>query len=292
MGNDRTPKEMYLHTSTYSGPQISVTDAKEIMSKFSADSTGSVDLETPTDGIAKICVNNPRTRNAINVKMMFDFNKVVDELNQWTECKGVILYGAGGHFCSGGDLNNLKEIAKPEIGNAMATFMNDILEKLRKLPTITVAYIEGVGALGGGAELTTACDYRLMCSNTPNTVLGFVHGKMGIVPAWGSTGRLISIVGQRKAMDLLLESRPLGVIEAMNNGLVDGTVATLSDAIVWLSQKIRQDVNVIKAIKRTRLCYNDELDWQAATLMERKIYAPLWGGPSHLAALEHFKHKN
>lgn len=144
------------------------------------------------------------------------------------------------------------------------------------------------GALGGGAELTTACDYRLMSNRFETTAIGFVHATMGLVPAWGSSGRLMSILGPRTTLDLLLDGRPLRASEAMDVGLVDDTVATLADAVQWLLPKIRHDVNVIRAIKRTRLCHEAGLDRQAASLMERKIFAPLWGGAVNRAALEQF----
>lgn len=133
--------------------------------------------------------------------------------------------------------------------------------------------------------MTTACDYRLMCSESPQaTAIGFVHATMGIVPAWGSVGRLTSIVGPQRTMDLLLNSRPVGAAEAMDAGLVDGTVATLADAAEWLSQKVRHDANVIRAVKRMRLCHLDG-PIEGRALAERKIFAPLWGGPANREAL-------
>jgi len=77
--------------------------------------------------------------------MMFDLDEVLDELDQWTEYKGAILYGAGENFCAGGDLNMAKRISTPDLGNALATYMSHVLEKLQNLPVITVAYIEGSG---------------------------------------------------------------------------------------------------------------------------------------------------
>jgi len=77
--------------------------------------------------------------------MMMDLEKVVDKLDQWTEGKGVILHGTDGNFCSGGDLNITKHIGTSEIGYAISTYMNHILEKFRKLPMISVAYIDGTG---------------------------------------------------------------------------------------------------------------------------------------------------
>lgn len=135
-----------------------------------------------------------------------------------------------------------------------------------------------IGAIGGGAELTTACDYRMMSNKVETTVIGFPHAKMGIVPAWGSTGRLISITGYQNAMDLLLDCRLLKAAEAMDIGLVDGTMATLQDVTDWLSLKTRHPVNVIRAIKGSLSCYGDGVDQRASELIESKIFAPLWGG--------------
>jgi len=155
---------------------------------------------------------------------------------------------------------------------------------------VTRVIILSTGALGGGAEITTACDYRLMCNAVDTTAIGFVHSKMGIVPAWGSTARLVSIMGVRKTLDLLLESRLFSASEAMDSGLVDGSVATMADAEAWLSHKIKADVNVIRAIKRMVQCYDDSPE--TARTMERRIFAPLWGGPANQAAIEkHLKHK-
>jgi len=71
MGDDRTPKEEYLRSFTYSGPEISVIDAKGVLSEYSdPDGAGSVDLEKDASGIAKICLNNPGIRNAMNGKIL------------------------------------------------------------------------------------------------------------------------------------------------------------------------------------------------------------------------------
>lgn len=77
---------------------------------------------------------------------MFELEEIINKLDELeTEYKGVIIYGANGTFCSGSDLNIAKKISNPEMGFAMTIYMNNILEKLRKLPLITVAYIEGMG---------------------------------------------------------------------------------------------------------------------------------------------------
>ncbi|XP_060847193.1 ethylmalonyl-CoA decarboxylase-like isoform X2 [Rhopalosiphum padi] len=289
MENGQSPKEKYLHDFTYHGQELSVTEAKNVLFQH-LDNNGSVDLEKDANGIAKIRLNNPRIKNAINVKMMLDLDEITEKLSQWTDCKGAIMYGADGNFCSGGDLKMAKKINNAFYGYAMSIYVGHILDKFKKLPIITVAYIDGTGAIGGGAELTTACDYRLMCNAVDTTAIGFVQSKMGIVPAWGATGRLVSIMGARKTLDLLLEARLFGVTEAMDLGLVDGAVASLADAEAWLSRKIKPDVNVIRAIKRMVRCHDDSQE--AARMIESRIFAPLWGGPVNQAAIERqVKHK-
>lgn len=65
MGDRNSPRENYLQNFTYAGKELSVNEAKEVISQFMEDS-GSVDLEKNVNGIAKICLNNPRSRNAMN----------------------------------------------------------------------------------------------------------------------------------------------------------------------------------------------------------------------------------
>jgi len=76
---------------------------------------------------------------------MSDLDKITEKLEQWTECKGAIMYGIDGNFCSGGDLKLEKKMNNPSNGYAMTIYMSHILDKLKKLPIITVAYIDGYG---------------------------------------------------------------------------------------------------------------------------------------------------
>lgn len=83
----------------------------------------------------------------VSGKMMIDLDDIVDRLldDHSAKYKGVILYGAGGNFCAGGDLKMTKQKHNSEIGNAMAMYMGHVLDKFKNLPMITVAYIDGSG---------------------------------------------------------------------------------------------------------------------------------------------------
>lgn len=75
------------------------------------------------------------------------------------------------------------------------------------------------GALGGGAELSVACDFRLVTETCQG--IGFVHAKMGILPAWGGTNKLVEKVGYAKALDILCSARVMSPSECFKIGLVE-----------------------------------------------------------------------
>ncbi|XP_078255680.1 ethylmalonyl-CoA decarboxylase isoform X2 [Rhinoraja longicauda] len=120
---------------------------------------GSIDLQKDQNGIATMIINNPERMNAFSGTMMLDFREKVEELEHWTDGKGLILRGANNTFCSGSDLKAVKAMLNPEDGLKMCMFMQNTLTRLLRLPLISVALVQGK-ALGGGAEVTTACDFR------------------------------------------------------------------------------------------------------------------------------------
>lgn len=90
--------------------------------------------------------------------MMAEFEKVTQRLEQWSSGKAVILSGHGGDFCTGVDLDLVRNILHSEGGQKMSSYLHDLLTQFSNLPLISVAVIPGI-AVGGGAELTTACDF-------------------------------------------------------------------------------------------------------------------------------------
>jgi hypothetical protein len=77
--------------------------------------------------------------------MMVDLADAVDMLESWNTGKGLIIYGYGHTFCSGGDFNTARMFSNPDDGFLMAVFMQRVLGQLEKLPLISVALIGGIG---------------------------------------------------------------------------------------------------------------------------------------------------
>nr|SVE72953.1 EOG090X06RW [Ceriodaphnia reticulata] len=162
-----------------------------------------------------------------------------------------------------------------------------------KLPLVSVALVQGK-ALGGGAELATACDFRLF---TEKGEIGFVQGRMGVVTGWGGGTRLVQLLGQHRALELLLTSRQIPASEAMALGIANGITksAELSEAVEetkqWLQLKLSHAPQIIHALKQI-VATARAVSYEESLQNERKVFAMLWGGDANKKALEqNIKHK-
>jgi ethylmalonyl-CoA/methylmalonyl-CoA decarboxylase len=179
--------------------------------------------------ISEIILDNPKKRNALSGPMINQLIDILDDvLYNSPQTIGLILRGktpSQHHphppvFCAGLDFSLAKSVINtPEKGVEMCTMMTDALTKLKRSPILSVALIHGP-ALGGGAELSTACDFRAM-TTAPSTEIGFVHATIGASPGWGGATRLLNIVGRNKALHLLCSAQRLTPLQAVEFGLCD-----------------------------------------------------------------------
>lgn len=295
----------------YTGPETPINTICEQFSKYEG---GNIELtKDDANGIATIKINHPERRNALSGilnyitdcrdfmvkfnsltgRMMVDLWNAVNVLSNWKDGKGVILYSVGETFCSGGDLNTVRKISNPDDGFKMATLMHKTLTCLHQLPLISVALVQGK-ALGGGAELATACDFRLF---TGKGEIGFVQGKMGVVTGWGGGTRLVQLLGQHRALELLLTSRQVSASEALSLGLANDIVKSveLLEAVEetkqWLQLKLNHAPQIVHALKQI-VATARAVPYEESLKNERQVFAMLWGGDANKKALEqNIKHK-
>ena len=168
----------------------------------------------------------------------------------------------------------------------MSALMIDTLTRLRRLPVVTVAAIEGM-AIGGGAELTTAMDYRVA---HPNVTLRFVHAHMGVSPGWGGATRLTRLVGRQTALQLLGTALPLNMAQALEYGLVDKVVSaesTMEETLVeFLDRYVHSNPGVLHAAKRVVAGSDDAASFEEAVRNEHQVFCSMWGGEANQAALK------
>lgn len=217
----------------HSTAKKSLRDAhSEFLNLVSSAGDGNIRLNI-TERVAEVVLNYPAKRNAISGRMMSQFADIVDtiapagatleKLTQ-SDLVGLIIRGTGGGaFCAGADLNLVKEVVNsPEKGVMMSDFMTDACNRLRQSPLISVCCLNGP-ALGGGAELATIGDFRII-SEPANSYIQFVHAKIGASPGWGGARRLMSIVGRRHAIRIAASSVAVYPLEAQRMGLVDDII--------------------------------------------------------------------
>ena len=141
------------------------------------------------DNIAFIDINNPRKKNSFTGQMMIQLGEIIDELcmnaENYSTTPCVVMKAKNcDTFSSGASFDLVKEkINSPERGVLMAEFMTDCLNSLRESPFISLCFINGP-ALGGGAELTTFSDFRII-TDSPRSRIQFVHALLGASPGWG-----------------------------------------------------------------------------------------------------------
>ena len=152
--------------------------------------TDSVKLEIQ-DSVLELVINREDAGNALSNEIIAMMNELLMEHRDRSDLKCVCIKGSGEKFfVAGGDLKELISVKEDNETEAMAMNGRAMLDQIRYFPVPVIANINGY-ALGGGAELAMACDYRIACQNAK---FGFIHSSLGITTAWGGIIDLIDSV--------------------------------------------------------------------------------------------------
>jgi enoyl-CoA hydratase len=162
-------------------------------------------------------LNRPEVRNAIDNAMVDELHRACDLLEQ--RPRVALVIGSGKTFAAGADIAQLLERRRDD---ALAGINSAIFARIQKLPMPTIALIDGF-ALGGGAELAYACDFRI---GSPTTKIGNPEPGLGILAAAGATWRLRDLVGEPLAKEILLAGRVLTADEALAARLLNEVVSS------------------------------------------------------------------
>ncbi|BCB76703.1 enoyl-CoA hydratase/isomerase family protein [Phytohabitans flavus] len=160
-------------------------------------------------------LNRPEAKNAIDQETVDLLHEACARLER--SPKVAIVTGSGGVFAAGADIAQLRERRRED---ALRGINSGIFDRIRRLPMPTIALVDGY-ALGGGAELAYACDFRV---GTPRVKLGNPEAGLGILAAAGATWRLKELVGEPLAKELLLTGRVLDAGEALGVRLLNEVV--------------------------------------------------------------------
>ncbi len=153
-----------------------------------------------------VTLDRPSARNAIDQRMVDELHAACASLE--AEPRIALVTGAGGTFAAGADIGRLRARRRED---ALRGINSGVFDRIRRLPMPVIALLDGY-ALGAGAELAYACDFRI---GTPRVKIGNPEPGLGILAAAGATWRLAELVGEPLAKEMLLAGRVLDAGEAL-----------------------------------------------------------------------------
>jgi len=233
---------------------------------------------------AIILIDRPQRSNAISLSTMNGLESALDDVDR-IRPKCVVVRGGGDRvFVSGGDVKELASLRTVEQAANMAKRMRSLLDRVASLPVPTVAALNG-HALGGGAEVAIACDFRVAADHI---TIGFNQSRLAIMPAWGGADRLVDLVGRTQALRLLLTGMRVGAVDAKRMGLLNAVTPQCdfdASCSEFVDALLHAPHSVVTAIKQAVHAAkpNNHASTEVSAI---DAFAALWVADDHWAAVE------
>lgn len=213
------------------------------------------------NGIATITINRPKALNALNLDTVTELKDAIEKIAVDKAVKVVVITGAGEKsFVAGADI---KEMATktPAEGREWGQFGQNVFTEIENMPQPVIAAINGF-CLGGGCELSCACDIRYAAENAK---FGQPEVGLGITPGFGGTQRLTRVVGRGQAKELIYTGGMIGAEEAKAIGLVNKVVPQeeLMPTVLKLAGKIAKNAPV--AVQLSKAAINRGINCDVVT---------------------------
>ena len=181
-----------------------------------------------------VTIDRQEALNALNSQVLSDLDAVIDQVAADDEIYVMILTGAGRSFVAGADIGEMKGFSSID-GKKFGVHGGGVFLKLENLSKPVIAAVNGF-ALGGGCELSMACDIRLASEKAR---FGQPEVGLGITPGFGGTQRLPRIVGVSKAMELILTAKTIKADEALMDKAMELANAICANAQIAVCESKR-----------------------------------------------------
>lgn len=239
------------------------------------------------DGIARVTMNRPEKRNAINSAMKAEFIEVFRKIESKDEIKVVVLTGAGDKaFSAGADM--FETVGKTPFEKRLTVPM-DASYTVRKCTKPVIAMVRGY-ALGGGFELALSCDIRIA---SETAIFGYPEVPRGWIPGGGGTQLLVHLVGEGRAAYLIYSGHTLTGREAEQWGIVERVAADdqLEATTMELAAKIAAAKLDVLRLAKTCVKVASRTGLDVGIDYEREIISMCYAFPDREAAINAFKEK-
>ncbi len=239
--------------------------------------------------IAIVTINRPKALNALNSETLVDLNSVVDILEGDDSIYAVIITGAGEKaFVAGADITEMKDLSVME-ARRFSNLGNKVFRRLETLEKPVIAAVGGF-ALGGGCELSLACDIRIASEKAK---FGQPEVGLGITPGFGGTQRLARVVGLGKAKELIYTGNVIKVEEAYRIGLVNKIVAPeeLLNEAKAMAEAIAKNAPIAVKLSKAGINRGMQMDIDTALSFEAEIFGECFSSEDQKEGMTAFVEK-
>lgn len=241
------------------------------------------------DFIATVTINRPDSLNAFNYETLCELGETAETLKTDRNVRLVIFKGAGDKaFSVGADLKERKTLSEQQVRRNVNK-IGEVFHAIEKLPQPTVAAMNG-HAFGGGMELALACDFRIAVKEA---MMGLTEASLAIIPGAGGTQRLPRLIGEAKAMELILTARRMTAEEAHTYGILTNIAEQedLMKKVMDLAEAILANGPIAVQQAKYAIKTGMNTDLQTGLEIERKAYELTIPTEDRLEALQAFSEK-
>lgn len=256
------------------------------MSKDVQQATDDPVLRHDHHGGVTLTLNRPHSKNAIDWSMLDALKRQLDKIEGNTRpARFLMVTGEGGAFCSGADLK-MRASMSAEERFRHSRAISTVLSRVAALPMPTVAVVDGP-AMGGGCELSLACDLRVA---TVRALFGVPETKLGTFPGAGGTQRLARLVGTSRAKEMVFLALPIDAPQALRIGLVNEVVATaeIEQRVEMLAQILGMGAPLAMAASKRVIDEGADGRLASGLELESQVIQPLFASKDYEEGLRAF----
>ena len=228
--------------------------------------------EQVADHVATVTINHPPA-NVLTPRGLGELESTLDDLANNDRIKVIIITGTGRFFIAGADIRMLAEIESKPKGKKLAVTGQKIFNKIADSPKPIIAAINGI-CLGGGLELALSCHIRLAAEGIQ---LGLPEVNLGLIPGFGGTQRLLRLIGQSKATEMILTGDPLSAVDGKTCGLISEVFSDkdlMSQAIGLAGRIASKSQRAVRAALQA-IQSGSDLNLREGLLLEATLFGKL-----------------
>jgi len=234
---------------------------------------GAIKLER-RNAIAVLTLSRPDKLNALSLFMKDELERTLHQMESDPDLRALVITGEGDRaFCAGTDIADMAHL-DPDGAKAFAQRGQELGNQLERFPVPVIAAINGLAA-GGGTELALGCHLRVAATNAR---FSLPELKLGIIPGYGGTQRLMRVVGEGRALEMMLTGESVSAAEAQRAGLVNRVVepADLMKEAEELAGKIARLAPLAIRTCLKAVIGGRELSLEDGLALERELFSSLF----------------